>query len=472
LKKNVGNQRVYSLDGVLFAPVAGVFSIQHLGEFSAFMPHSFREFSLENLDSGAVSASLVGNAWFRQGNPSALSQVRQNIAFYSLLGVKYFLTAYTDLSLADAVYIESDIPWWESPRAPLGNKSLSAFFTTDRPFDCILVRMVTLDHAGSGTVSLMLDRVPRDSNLHREARISARSVTSRSPVEFTFAPVEIVERTEFKITLVQSDFEREGEVGIVIWPQVRQNPHITVFESFQIGTVTSNGYPALGLGLHEQFLPIVYRDQNVTIYENSMAFPRAFLVDNFVAVRNETEAARKTHELGWDTRKMLVLEEAPSAEELALIRAVNATGSLGSAKIERYSAEEVQIFTDNSPAFLVLTDIYYPGWRCYVDGHPVTIHRAYGTVRAVFVDRGAHTVVFRYEPESFRVGAIVSLASLACMLLLLTRDRVMRIARRRARGDSRNGERLLASFKQVFLSGLSSRASRLAFGRTSRPFYQ
>jgi uncharacterized membrane protein YfhO len=126
---------------------------------------------------------------------------------------------------------------------------------------------------------------------------------------------------------------------------------------------------------------------------------------------------------------MLVIEEEPSAEELALIHAASVNGALGTVRIERYSAEEVEISTENSPSFLVMTDIYNPGWRCYVDGNPVEIRRAYGVVRAVYLERGSHKVVFRYEPDSFRIGIFASLVSAACVSLIFARDRVMKLAR-------------------------------------------
>ena len=101
-------------------------------------------------------------------------------------------------------------------------------------------------------------------------------------------------------------------------------------------------------------------------------------------------------------------------------------GTTGTAEIEQYSAEEVEISTDNSPSFLVMTDTYYPGWRCYVDGKPAEIYRAYGVVRAVFLEQGPHRVVFRYEPDSFRIGLTISLLSVAGVLFLIARNAVMR----------------------------------------------
>ena len=61
--------------------------------------------------------------------------------------------------------------------------------------------------------------------------------------------------------------------------------------------------------------------------------------------------------------------------------------------------------------YLVSTDAWYPGWKAYVDGRPATLHRANLAFRAVSVPAGRHTVAFRYEPRSVRVGlALTALA--------------------------------------------------------------
>lgn len=426
LKSNTGNQRVYSLNGVLVPNFSGLFSIQHLGFFSAVMPNSFRKFSLLNLDRGAFQVALVGDVWGRQQIPSVSSEIRENIAFYSLLGVKYFVTDYTDLSEEHTVLVETDYPaslFW----IYLGNRSFSTSFVTDIPFDDIVVRIGTYDRVNRGLVTLVLDSIPYNKTLHRVSHIEAESIVNGAYNKFSLERVEIVKRTEFKITLSQSDSRPENEVAIMIWPQAKQNPNMIVSGSFQINDETLDGYTALGLGLESQFLQAVYHDQNVTIYENSMAFPRAFLVNNMAVVQNEDQAILKTNELGWNTRNVVVLEEGLPTEHLVLVHAANGGAALGSAEIEEYSANEVVILTNaSSPSFLVLTDLYYPGWACYVDGRQDMIYRAYGVVRAVFVEQGSHRIVFRYESDSFRIGSIISVVSLACALLLLTKRRVVR----------------------------------------------
>jgi len=61
-----------------------------------------------------------------------------------------------------------------------------------------------------------------------------------------------------------------------------------------------------------------------------------------------------------------------------------------------------------SDALLVLSEVYYPGWRATVDGEPAPILRVDSILRAVPVPAGAHRVEMRFVPLSFWLGAGIS----------------------------------------------------------------
>jgi hypothetical protein len=71
------------------------------------------------------------------------------------------------------------------------------------------------------------------------------------------------------------------------------------------------------------------------------------------------------------------------------------------------------------PAFLVLADTFYPGWKAYVNGKEEEILRVSGWMRGVPIPKGASNVVFRYEPASFIWGMVVSGSALLLSALLL-----------------------------------------------------
>ena len=64
---------------------------------------------------------------------------------------------------------------------------------------------------------------------------------------------------------------------------------------------------------------------------------------------------------------------------------------------------------------LVLTDQMYPGWVAMVNGRRTPIARADYCFRGVEVPRGPSTVLFSFEPRSFRTG--LYLAALGGLVL-------------------------------------------------------
>lgn len=72
--------------------------------------------------------------------------------------------------------------------------------------------------------------------------------------------------------------------------------------------------------------------------------------------------------------------------------------------------------TSNHSGYLVLSDTYYPGWKCYVDGAERQIYRANYAMRAVHLEAGQHNVEFVFDPITFRVGAWISLLSIVGIL--------------------------------------------------------
>ena len=97
----------------------------------------------------------------------------------------------------------------------------------------------------------------------------------------------------------------------------------------------------------------------------------------------------------------------------------------GRAEISAEGPREVRVSADlPRPGFLVLSDVYYPGWKAYVDGHVVPILRANHAFRAIWLREGRHDVRFVYAPRSFAVGWRVSAAAAALVAAALIRTAV------------------------------------------------
>ena len=76
--------------------------------------------------------------------------------------------------------------------------------------------------------------------------------------------------------------------------------------------------------------------------------------------------------------------------------------------------------TTSSGGFLVLSDLFYPGWRATIDGQPVPIERTDVTFRGVVIPPGSHMVEFDLVSMTLRAGAAISIVGIAiCGALLI-----------------------------------------------------
>ena len=63
----------------------------------------------------------------------------------------------------------------------------------------------------------------------------------------------------------------------------------------------------------------------------------------------------------------------------------------------------------------MLSDVWFPGWVCRIDGREVPVYRANHAFRAVALPAGAREAVFAFEPRSYRIGWWVSCGALVLL---------------------------------------------------------
>jgi hypothetical protein len=160
---------------------------------------------------------------------------------------------------------------------------------------------------------------------------------------------------------------------------------------------------------------IVYRADGVVVYKNTDAAPRAFLVHDVQAVPNETAALNflKSGEPHFSNKSVDVERKNP--RQIAVIEGQHdpvpqsqpCATNTDSTRIESYQANKVTVSVSASCAgLLVLSDEYYPGWTATVNGHPSSIYPTDVALRGVSVPAGRSTVVFEYQPSSFKLGVV------------------------------------------------------------------
>ncbi|UCH11155.1 MAG: YfhO family protein [Fidelibacterota bacterium] len=72
----------------------------------------------------------------------------------------------------------------------------------------------------------------------------------------------------------------------------------------------------------------------------------------------------------------------------------------------------------DEPAFLVVSEVYYPGgWQARVDQEPVPIRAVNTILRGVQVPAGQHEITMDFEPADWRWGRLISQLSLLAVVL-------------------------------------------------------
>lgn len=80
--------------------------------------------------------------------------------------------------------------------------------------------------------------------------------------------------------------------------------------------------------------------------------------------------------------------------------------------ITDYRADRITLDVSTEHAgWLVVRDGFYPGWKARINTRPADVVRANRVFRAVRVPPGRHTVVLRYDPDSWRFGCALAVAA-------------------------------------------------------------
>ena len=182
--------------------------------------------------------------------------------------------------------------------------------------------------------------------------------------------------------------------------------------------------------------PEILRGQNLDklgVETRPHPLPRALVVTGWSTVTDRKEAEKLLLSPGQDPYRTVVLgktaegvPEAMSAGPVDPAKPITSLAEAGVAEV-RYGWNRVDMVAQAKvPSMLLLNDIFYPGWRAYVDGQPATILPANLFFRAVPLGPGEHRVAFVYRPTHLTAGLwgmVVSAAVLLALAMLLRRGR-------------------------------------------------
>jgi hypothetical protein len=164
---------------------------------------------------------------------------------------------------------------------------------------------------------------------------------------------------------------------------------------------------------HEKYFKRIPIETEFNIFENTGAMPPAFLLSRAESMEKE-KILEKLLEPGFVPTRQAVVEGAP----VGILRDLPPRQGEG-VEIDRYEPEKVEMTVSAAAArLLLLTDVYFPGWRVFVDGREDRIWPADYAFRGVIIEPGVHKLRMTYEPASFRLGLWTTLASFLSLALI------------------------------------------------------
>jgi hypothetical protein len=139
-------------------------------------------------------------------------------------------------------------------------------------------------------------------------------------------------------------------------------------------------------------------------FESRSAFPRL----RWVACSIEAQTGEKAFELikqdQVDLKTEVILEHVGQNAEKTC--ALNTQADVEIVFIE---ADTVEVnVSSQSPGYLIMADVWYPGWRAWIDEEETPVLRANYLFRAVAVPEGEQKVIIAYRSKTFYYGALTS----------------------------------------------------------------
>ena len=234
----------------------------------------------------------------------------------------------------------------------------------------------------------------------------------KAAIQHARAPIaEDFDAGEFKSHgyLARLKFDR-AEIEKIEWVYAREDASLILIRASLFDETTGKSEPLANFYLPSERWRQLGRFDQVEVYENLRAMPRAWFVSK--AYLRPSEEGLKITKTGnvdgqaFDPAAMALVDRADDSPGLMKV-AGDYVRESAAAKLTGYEADRIELETTNpGEGFLVLSEIYYDGWKAYVDGAAAHIFSTDYTLRGVRVPAGNHRVEFVYRPRSFRLGAI------------------------------------------------------------------
>jgi Bacterial membrane protein YfhO len=180
------------------------------------------------------------------------------------------------------------------------------------------------------------------------------------------------------------------------------------------------------LSAHSDRFTTVFDDGHVSVFENARVLPRAFLVHSSGAEVLPAPDAQlnRLRDPSFDPERSVVLSEPVPTPEFEDTTPPSARDDV---LIQEAGTNSYRFrIKSSAQSILVVSQIYYPGWRATVSGERVPVVAANYALTGIPVPVGDHEVLFSFDPASFKIGLAITIVSIlmAATLTALAESRL------------------------------------------------
>ncbi len=161
----------------------------------------------------------------------------------------------------------------------------------------------------------------------------------------------------------------------------------------------------------------IFSEQGKVSYQqNEAALGNAWFVEDLQLVNGPNEAIKALDST--NLKSTAVIENAFKSEISQTSFQLKSTDQI---RLTNYQLNELTYtYNLSNDAVAVFSELYYPkGWKAYIDGEKINHFRANYVLRAAYLPKGNHKLVFKFEPDVITTGNKITLASYGLFILVL-----------------------------------------------------
>jgi len=177
----------------------------------------------------------------------------------------------------------------------------------------------------------------------------------------------------------------------------------------------------------------VYSGADGRVFDIVNPAQRAYVVYNAESVATPAEALQRFTDPAFDYQHRVIFESTEHVDIPTTPSAVPANVPEARTIITKHGMNDLALeVTSDQPGWLVIADMWAPGWQGWVNGQATDVHRADFGLRAVAIPAGVSHVELSYRSKEFVAGLAITTGTVGIILIAAVLTLVLRIRRRHA----------------------------------------